>query len=532
MPDRPAAPRAATDVPAGTAIPRFTLSHGNLASARADLTICFAHEGEPIRVDGRSGSPLARTLTLVARHENFRARKKDLFVWQSGGRYPAARYLVVGLGKPEHYGIDAVRDACGFAARKAISLPRGGPGRIALSLPTGPLRPRADAPGAAAVAQAVVEGIALGAYRLSKYHTAEEAGPPALHTVEVHAGRPAGADTQAGLAAGRVRAEAVNLARDVVNEPAIVVTPMKMAEVARRVAQDRGLEIKVLEKADLERQRMGAILGVSAGSDQPPCLIHLVYRPKDGGRRARLPRIALVGKGLTFDSGGLSLKTASGMETMKLDKAGATAVLAAMSAVAQLKPRVEVHGIMAMTENMPGGSALKPGDILTAMGGKTIEVLNTDAEGRVVLADALAYAQRHKPDQIIDLATLTGACMVALGSQVTGVFGNDQPMVDRFLDAARRAGEKCWQLPLVEEYCDHLRSEVADLKNTPGTRYGGAITAGLFLRSFIENGVPWLHLDIAGPAFMESEQGYMRKGATGATVRTLLTYIQSLSPSS
>jgi len=531
MPDRPAAPRAAVDVPAGTPVPRFSTSHGALASAKADLVVCFAHEGEPIRVDGRSSNPLARALALVAKHEAFRGRRKDVVCWQSGGRFPAARYMVVGLGRPEDFSTESVRDACGLAARRAISLPAGGPARIAVALPTGPQHRPAEAPGTSEVAQALVEGISLGSYRLMKYLTSDDSGAPRLRSVDVLVARAATHEAQGGLQTGRVRAEAVNLARDIVNEPAIVVTPMKMAEVARRIAQECHLEIKVLEKSDLVRMGMGAILGVAAGSNQPPCVIHLTYRPQDG-RRGRVPRLALVGKGLTFDSGGLSLKTASGMETMKLDKAGATAVLAAMSALSKLKPRVEVHGIMGMTENMPGGSAIKPGDILTGMGGKTIEVLNTDAEGRVVLADALVYAQRQKPDQIIDLATLTGACMVALGSQVTGVFGNDQGMVDRFLASSKQAGEKCWQLPLVEEYTDQIRSDVADLKNTPSTRYGGAITAGLFLRAFIENGLPWLHLDIAGPAFLESEQGYMRKGATGATVRTLLSYIQSLSPTS
>jgi leucyl aminopeptidase len=313
---------------------------------------------------------------------------------------------------------------------------------------------------------------------------------------------------------------------------------MRMAEVARRVAKAHGLEIKVIDRAGLARMGMGAILGVASGSVEQPCLIHLIYRPEDErrrrgrhGRRGRVPKLALVGKGLTFDSGGLSLKTATGMETMKLDKAGASAVLGAMSALSELKPRVEVHGIMGMTENMPGGAAIKPGDVLRTMSGKTIEVLNTDAEGRLVLADALSYAQKQKVEQIIDLATLTGACMVALGPVSTGVFGTDQRMVDRFLECAWRAGERMWQLPLYEEYADQLRSEIADVKNT-GNRYGGAITAALFLKTFVNEKVPWIHLDIAGPAFLESEQGCMRKGATGAGVRTLLNYILSISGTS
>jgi len=521
-----------SNVPAGTPVPRVTITRGSFSAARADLALTFAFEGEPIHVDGRTTGPLARTLSLLAKQDAFRARRKDIVCWASGGRFPAARYMVAGLGKRSDFSVEAVRDACGFAARRAIGLPARGPARMAVSLPLPMAEGRAAPVDPAAIAQAAVEGIALGSYRMAKYLTADDAGAPALRSVELLVPAAAAAAVQAGVARGRLRAEAVNLARDLVNEPAIVVIPMRMAEVAREVAAQSGLEIKVHEKKDLQRMGMGALLGVAAGSHQPPCLIHLTYKPArtgGGSNRTRPRRIALVGKGLTFDSGGLSLKTASGMETMKLDKAGATAVLSAMSAVGRMKPSVEVHGIMAMTENMPGGSAIKPGDIVTGMGGRTIEILNTDAEGRVVLSDALVYAQRQKVDEIIDLATLTGACMVALGPMVTGVFGNDQTMVDRFLEAAAAAGEKCWQLPLVEEYSDHLRSDVADIKNTPNSRYGGAITAGLFLRSFVENGTPWIHLDIAGPAFLESEQGYLRKGATGATVRTLLTYVQSLS---
>jgi leucyl aminopeptidase len=295
--------------------------------------------------------------------------------------------------------------------------------------------------------------------------------------------------------------------------------------MARAIASEKGLQIRVLEKKDLAALKMGAILGVSAGSDQPPCVIHITYAPPRGS--GRVPRLALVGKGLTFDSGGLSLKTATGMETMKLDKAGATAVLAVMSALADLKPAVEVHGIMGMTENMPGGSAIKPGDVLRTMGGKTIEVLNTDAEGRLVLADCLGDAQTLKPDQIIDMATLTGACLVALGPHAAGLFGTDQEQVDALLSAAGRAGEKMWQLPLYDDYNEQIRSEIADVKNT-GNRYGGAITAALFLKHFVQPGMPWAHLDIAGPAFHETEQAYMRKGATGAMVRTILTYIEDL----
>jgi leucyl aminopeptidase len=237
--------------------------------------------------------------------------------------------------------------------------------------------------------------------------------------------------------------------------------------------------------------------------------------------------VALVGKGITFDSGGLSLKTASGMETMKLDKAGAVAVLCTMLSLPELKARVEVHGLMGMTENMPGGSAIKPGDVLRTAGGKTVEVLNTDAEGRLVLADLLSHAKNLGVDEVIDLATLTGACMVALGPLAGGLFSNDEPLAARLLEYSRIAGEKLWRLPLYEEYTDQLKSEIADIKNT-AERYGSAITAALFLREFIGEKTPWAHLDIAGPAFLEnSGHAYMRRGATGMGVRTLLAYLAS-----
>ncbi|HXI03111.1 MAG TPA: leucyl aminopeptidase, partial [Candidatus Saccharimonadales bacterium] len=318
---------------------------------------------------------------------------------------------------------------------------------------------------------------------------------------------------------------ATNLARDLVNEPALALTPTKMAEYASALAKRAGVECSVFDEGDLRRMGMGAFLGVASGSHQPPRMIHLHYRPE--GTPVR--KLAIVGKGLTFDSGGLSLKTATGMETMKLDKGGSAAVLATMLSLPELKPRVEVHGLMGMTENMPGGSAIKPGDVVRTCGGKTVEIINTDAEGRLVLADVLGYTRGLGADEVIDLATLTGACMVALGPLASGLFTDDSDFAASILSAAERAGEKFWRLPLYEEYREQLRSEIADIKNT-GERYGGATTAALFLREFIGRDRRWAHLDIAGPAFLEQDRhAYMRKGATGAGVRTLLAYIADLS---
>ena len=511
-------------VPAGTQPPRVTASVSSFAATKCDVAICFVFEGEKTpSIPGLAAtSPLAKNLAAVLKGESFKGKRKDLAVWQSAGRFAAGRYFLAGLGRRSEFTPDRLREGCGLAARRAAGLKAR---KLVVALP-----PR---PGASAreLAIAATEGLALGSYRLSKYQTGEEARTLPIKTAELIVAKESLKETLEGIGRGRISAVATNLVRDLVNEPAMVVTPSRMAEIARRVAKEGGFQIKVHEKKDLERLKLRAILGVSAGSAQPPCLIHMIYRPRRAAGRKPLRRIALVGKGLTFDSGGLSLKTASGMETMKLDKAGATVVLAVMAALASLELPIEVHGIMGMTENMPGGSALKPGDVLHTMSGKTIEVLNTDAEGRLVLADALEFAQQQKPDQIIDLATLTGACMVALGPSCSGVFGTDQVMVDGLLQAAARAGEKMWQLPLFEDYRDMIRSDIADVKNSPSSRYGGATTAALFLKNFVKDGMPWVHLDIAGPAFLESEHGFMRKGATGAPVRTLINYLEALADS-
>ncbi len=525
MPEAAPAALPAGTLPADSPVPKVSAAAASFVTSRADIAVCFAFESErPSPLGVPASSALAKALVRLMQSEGFRGKRREILVWQSGGRFASIRYLVVGLGDKSSASPESLREACGIAARRTVDLPsrrRGGKSMFLL--------PPFESTSREMLAEAATEGILLGAYRMTKYLTGDEGKPPRIATAVLLADRRDLKAVQSGISRGTVRASAANLARDLVNEPAGVLTPTRMAAVARHLAKQRGLEIRVLDKKELVKRGMGAILGVSAGSAQPPCMIHLIYRPSRAARRgSRRPRIALVGKGLTFDSGGLSLKTAAGMETMKLDKAGACAVLGAMSAIAQLKPDIEVHGVMGMTENMPGGAATKPGDVLRSLSGKTIEVLNTDAEGRVVLADALAYAQQQKVDEMIDLATLTGACMVALGPSVSGVFGNRQEMVDALLSAARSAGEPMWQLPLRDEYNEFLRSEVADVKNTPGSRYGGAITAGLFLRTFVSDEVGWVHLDIAGPAFMESERGYTRKGGTGAGVRTLITYVESL----
>ncbi|HET6372202.1 MAG TPA: M17 family peptidase N-terminal domain-containing protein, partial [Candidatus Polarisedimenticolia bacterium] len=380
-------------LPAETPLPKFSVKGAGFASARADVAVCFAFENDRSpRLPGAASGRLTRLLARLMRDARFKGKRREVVFWQSGGQFPAAYYAIVGLGPKARAGGDAMRDACGLVARRAAGA-RARKMVIAL--------PEAQASTSwADLAEAATEGICLGAYRMTKYLTvADNRGIP-LTGVDLLVPKNAVAQAQAGTTRGAVRGRAVALTRDLVNEPAGSLTPSLMADVARGVAKQHGLEITVIDRAGLAKMGMGAILGVSSGSAEPPCLIHLVYRPRGPAKPGRT--IALVGKGLTFDSGGLSLKTAGGMETMKLDKAGASAVLSVMSALPDLAPPVVVHGIMGMTENMPGGAALKPGDVLKTTGGKTIEVLNTDAEGRLVLADALAYAQRQNVDEIID----------------------------------------------------------------------------------------------------------------------------------
>ena len=319
-----------------------------------------------------------------------------------------------------------------------------------------------------------------------------------------------------GCEKGKVIAEATNLARDLVNEPANHMTPGDMASVAERLAKTHRLRLTILDRERMEKEGMGALLGVARGSRQPPKLIVLSYK----GDKASSETLGFIGKGITFDSGGISIKPSEGMAEMKGDMAGGAAVLAALSAIAQLKPKINVTALVPATENLPGGNATKPGDILMAVNGKTIEVVNTDSEGRLILADALAYAVKQGLSPLVDVATLTGACHVALGDFCSGIFGNTQELVDRLVKAGAEAGERLWQMPMYEEYKELNKSEVADIKNTGG-RWGGAITAAQFLSEFVGD-TPWLHIDIAGTSTTDKERGYLVKGATGVGVRTLV----------
>jgi len=370
-------------------------------------------------------------------------------------------------------------------------------------------------------AQAVVEGAVLGGYRFVSHKSDSEGGAIERFVLAGVGLDPAELDE--GTRRGAVVADAVCLARDLVNEPPSSLTPTAFAQVALEHAEGRpGVTVEVWDEQRISDERLGGLLGVARGSAEPPRLLKIAYEPADPlTLDGHVPHVVLVGKGITFDSGGLSLKTADGMVTMKTDMSGAAAVLAAVCACGELGVRVRVTAITPTTENMPGGRATKPGDVLTVRNGRTIEVLNTDAEGRLVLADGLSLATEMQPDAIIDLATLTGACVVALGSSIAGVLGTDDDLVALVRAASERAGEGTWPLPLPEEYRVHIDSEVADMKNVGRPGQAGAIAAALLLAEFVEK-VPWVHLDIAGPARSDEDSGILTKGGTGFGVRTLL----------
>lgn len=448
---------------------------------------------------------------LIADGE-IKGKKGEVTLIHTLGKIGPARVAVLGLGKAKDLTPETVRWGMGEASR---ALRKAGAKRAATVLHGG----GAGGLAPAQAAQAIVEGCILGLYTFNKYKRNRDGGPELQELAIVERDKAKLAEIQRGADAGKIVAESALMARDMVNEPANCMTPTHMAEVARRVAQEGGLEVTILEKEEMERLGMGALLGVAQGTAQPPKFIILKYQG-DPEHPDRV--LGFLGKGVTFDTGGISLKPADGMAAMKTDMSGGAAVIAALRAISLLKPTVNVTGLVPATENMPSATAQKPGDIVTALNGKTIEVENTDAEGRLILADALAYGRKIGLSPMIDVATLTGAISVSLGTVAAGAFTNHQATLDRLLQSAATAGEKLWQMPMYEEYKEQNRSEVADVKNTGG-RSAGSITAALFLAEFAED-TPWVHLDIAGTARSDSTKGYLVKGGTGGPVRTLVQF--------
>ena len=426
------------------------------------------------------------------------------------GRIGPSRVVVAGLGAQPDFDAEVVRRVSSEALRFLRSRGIAQAVTIAHGAGIGGLSPEE-------AGRAIAEGSILGLYRFGRYHTNGDDGDKdfeRLTIAELDAGRAAG--IRAGVAEGQAIAEATSIARNLVNEPANVMTPTAMADTAQRVAGENSLGFETMDNADMKRRGMGAFIGVAQGSDEPARLIIMTY---EGDPDNPENNLGLIGKGITFDTGGISLKPAGGMESMKGDMAGGASVIAAMQIIARLKPRINVTGMVAATENMPGGSAQRPGDVVTAMNGKTIEVINTDAEGRLVLADTLCLARERGITRLVDIATLTGAMVTTLGKACTGVMGNDDGLIADVISAGKQTGEKFWQLPMFDEYKELIRSDVADMKNSGG-RQAGSISAAFLLKEFVD-GAAWAHLDIAGTSTSEKATGYQVKGATGAPARTL-----------
>ena len=436
------------------------------------------------------------------------------------GKIKPSRVLVAGLGTQDKFDVQVVRrvsaEVVRFLRRKGIS----SAATIAHGAGIGGLDPQLSG-------QAIAEGAHLGLYKFGTYLTKNSDSTNEFeHLTVVEADKTRAKAIDAGIQLGSTVAKASITARNMVNEPANHMTPSRMAEAAQKVASDQGLKIEIMENAQMKNMGMGAFMGVAQGTDEPAKLIVLRY---DGDPESPENNLGLIGKGITFDTGGISLKPPGGMEAMKGDMAGGASVIAAMEIIGQTKPKINVLAVIAATENMPGASAQRPGDVVRAMNGKTIEVINTDAEGRLVLADALCYAREQGITRLVDVATLTGAMVTTLGKACTGVMGNDGQLVQQTIDAGKKTGEKFWELPMFDEYKDLIKSDVADMKNSGG-RQAGSISAALLLAEFVD-GAAWVHLDIAGTSTSDKAAGYLVKGATGVPVRTLAQLATDLAES-
>ena len=452
---------------------------------------------------------------VAAKADGFKGKERESILYRPKDGVPAERIFLIGLGKKSEFTNETLRRTVSKVLSGAESL---GLQKIAVRIPLMGKSPTAQRD----EFQALAEGLHLGTYRFDRHKTPTSDRPRPLEEVILLIDGSTRFAAE-GVKKAEIYSRATMLARDLINEPPSRMNPERLADEALKINKSP-VAVTVIEKKELEKLGMGAILGVGAGGAVPPRLVEIIYKPAKKAKKI----VALVGKGITFDSGGLSLKPAQSMETMKDDMSGAAAVLGVMSALAELNPAVEVRGYMAIAENMPGGRAQKPGDVLKAFNGKTIEVLNTDAEGRLVLSDALSYACSKKPDIVIDIATLTGACVVALGHRVSAIMTNTPKLFQALRAAGEAAGEKFWELPLEKEYEPDVKSKIADLQNI-GKRRGeaGTIIGGLFLKEFVDER-PWAHIDIAGPSWTDSDQPYCPTGGTGHPVRTLLHYIEAL----
>ena len=486
--------------------------HGDIAEQSVGAIVVNLFEGATVPAGATAAvdDALGRAISKLIGEGEIRGKRGEMTLIHTLGKMLPSRVLVAGLGKSSALTLDGVRSVAGESCRYLRKVGVETVATIVHGAGTRGIETHL-------AGQAIAEGSLMGLYRFDKHKSDSEERREIKELTVVEFDSEKAKLPEKGVAEGTVVGEAVNLCRDMVNEPPNFMTPTRMAEVALEVAREADLEMHVLDRPEMSELGMGALLGVAQGSDEPPKLIVLRYR---GDQSEEADDLGLVGKGITFDSGGLDIKTASGMATMKGDMAGGAAVISAMKAIGQLKPKANVTAVVAATENMPGGRAQRPGDVVRTMNGKTIEIGNTDAEGRLVLADAVAYARSLGVSHIVDVATLTGAIVVALGKLCTGAFGNDQEFTDRVIAAGNHVGERVWQLPTYDEYRELYRSEIADISNVGG-RGAGSIVGAQIIGEFSE-GTPWVHLDIAGTSSTASTKGYNPKGATGTPVRTLI----------
>lgn len=544
---------------------KYKLELAPLGECQSDVACVFVYSGQKIEdiladhdpAFGRKLKPFADQISQLCQQEAFKGKPGQSIFLTTFGHMKAGRLCIVGLGEAKDFKLSHARKAAANIVRRlpgnsaqtsmslffkqATSLPekkvaaaktakrvsKTGQKSVGTLLDEAPSKSSSKAASLSTISdsdiiQAMVEGIILASYSFRKYKSSKNGDnkkPPALQTLSF-AGFGLNAKAfAAATAKGEIIAESTNFARRLIAEPPSFMTPTKLAEEARAVAKEFGLTVKVLDAAQMQKLSMGAILGVARGAKEQPKFIVLSYDAPKSKRK-----VAIVGKGITFDSGGLSLKPAQSMEHMKYDMSGAAAVIATMRVVGTYKPNFSVMAVVAATENMPGDNALHPGDVISAMNGKTIEVNNTDAEGRLILADCLHYAVKEGADELIDIATLTGAVVTALGRVAAGIMGSDQQLIDKLIASGEHAGEKLWQLPMYDEYQESLKSDIADLKNAGARGEAGSASAAMFLKEFV-SGKSWAHLDIAGPGWIDRDREECNKGGTGFGVRTLCQYL-------
>lgn len=491
---------------------KINVQAGRTEKQKTDGAVIPIFEDEkPDRARERVDKALGGAIGRLIKRGDFKPGPGSVHLLYPDGKIPAERLILAGLGKRSDFTLNRLRQAAG----KAASSLRAAGAKELVFLCDG-LYLEAEE-----LSEAVTEGTLLGLYRFLKYKTNSEndRGKEIRAMTLLTENAPSVKAMQKGAKTGEVIAGAAEMVRDMVSSPAADMTPTIIAGIAEDIARKYGFKARVFDRVQMRKLGMGALLGVASGSAQPPKFIVLEYRA--GGTK---PFIALVGKTITFDSGGISIKPAENMDRMKDDMSGGAAVLGAIRNAAALKLRLNIVGLLPATENMPSGSAYKPGDVLRTLSGQTIEIMNTDAEGRLILSDALAYACRYKPAAIVDIATLTGACRIALGQEASGMLGTDEKLKQRMREAGEKTGERVWELPLWDGYYELIKSDIADMKNTGG-RDGGVITAAAILSKFVRN-YPWVHLDIAATAWTDKERPYTPKGATGIGVRLLTQFLR------